>query len=563
MTYDLRPISAPRASGFALRVLTAVVENPVLGTLVAGKMLRDAGVDQLRRTDAGREPLPPTHPVDRAARGSDPDAQEPADVDVLGESGRLGGETVADFRAAYDEGRTDPVEVAERFLDAWKASEARLPPLRAMLRVDPDDVRSQARTCAERLRSGTARGPLEGVPVAVKDEIDQEGHPTTVGTRFLGANAAVGDAEVVRRLRAAGALLVGKAHMHEIGLGVTGLNPHWGAARNPWDPTRATGGSSSGPGAAVASGLCPIAIGADGGGSIRIPAALCGVVGLKPTFGRWSEHGAAPVCWSVAHLGPLARSARDAALVHRIAAGEDPADPNTLGRPAPTLRGVLDGDLAGLRIGVFEPWFEDADREVVARSRELLDRLVERGATVVDVEIPELSLLRAVHLVTIVSEMAAAFAGQVDRDRSAFGHDTRLALALARRLRADDYVQAQRHRERLCAHFARVLVDVHAIATPATGVVAPRLPGGAALSTGLSDLGLTERILRFCQPANVTGLPAISIPADRTPSGLPVGLQLMGRAWDEALLLRVAIVAEEVVDRAAGGGPTVSYRLLG
>lgn len=208
---------------------------------------------------------------------------------------------------------------------------------------------------------------------------------------FLGTSKAKEDAEPVARLRRAGALLIGKANMHEIGMGVTGLNPHHGPARNPYLPNRATGGSSSGSAAAVAAGLCPIAVGADGGGSIRIPASLCGVVGLKPTFSRVSEHGAAPLCWSLAHVGPIAVSARDAALALSVMAGADPKDPHTLGQPPLDFAELERGDLSGLRIGVYWPWFEDAEADVVRLGKQLLETLVEAGAELREIEIGDLA----------------------------------------------------------------------------------------------------------------------------------------------------------------------------
>ncbi|GIW71240.1 MAG: amidase [Planctomycetota bacterium] len=424
---------------------------------------------------------------------------------------------------------------------------------------DPEDVRAQARAATERWRAGTPRGPLDGVPVAIKDEVDLVPYPTTAGTRFFGRRPAARDATSVARLRAAGAVLLGKANMHEIGLGVTGLNPHHGTARNPCDPTRITGGSSSGSAAAVAAGFCPLALGCDGGGSIRIPAALCGVFGLKPTFGRVSEHGAAPICWSVAHIGPIAATARDLALGYLAMAGEDPLDPNTLGQPAPHLQGVGEGGLQGLRLGIYRPWFEDADAEVVARCRELLLALERAGAELRDVEIPELGMVRPVHAVTIALEMASSFALAYRQDRSRFGLDVRLLLALAYACEPTDYVHAQRLRRRICGRFQAALGEVDAIVTPSTAGVAPPVPEDA-LATGESNFETLDRLTRFMTAANLTGLPAITIPAGHAEGGMPVGLQAIGRAWQEHVLLRLAYAAEPAVERRR---PAVHWPLLG
>ena len=570
MAYDLEPLSAPRAAGAKLRTFVALVESGATRALVANKLLRDAGIVAMRAA-ASHEPLeacnpaigrarrePAAEPAGHGAHAPTPDAAAIAARLPDAPADGFRPETAFDFVTAYRGQRLSPVEVAERALDFVAQSEQHEPAMRIFIAQHRDDVLAQAEASAARWKKGQPCGPLDGVPVAIKDELDQQGYGTTVGTRFLGVEPATADAEAVGRLRAAGALLLGKANMHEIGLGVTGLNPHHGSARNPYDPTRATGGSSSGPAAAVSSGLCPLALGADGGGSIRIPASLCGVVGLKPTFGRVSEHGAAELCWSVAHVGPIGATVRDVALGYALIAGPDPKDGNSLHQPPPDFRGLDRHELSGLRLGVYGPWFEHAEPGVVDRCQRVVRALEHAGAEVHEIEIPELALLRTVHLVTIISEMAAAHLDHYRLHRSEYGLDTRLNLALARRLQAFDYVHAQRHRTRLCAHFMRALADVDVIVTPATGRTAPVLPLDA-LRSGESNLVEVDQIMRFAPAPNLTGLPAISVPAGYDDAGLPVGLQLIGRAWHEHVLLRLAAVAEQHVARQP---PKVSYRYL-
>ncbi|MBI4702532.1 MAG: amidase [Deltaproteobacteria bacterium] len=563
MSYDLKPMKAPRAAGSLLHAFVAIVENPVTGSLLADKLLRDAGIHALREIEASGPPLFAPPVFDRVREIADP-AAPPADLRALARQlGPAPGasfrpESAADFQAAYAAGRTSPTRVAERFLEHVGDSEGLEPPMRLFIAQDADDLREQARASTARHTRGEPLGPLDGVPVAVKDELDQRPYPTTVGTSFLGREPVVADAEAVARLRAAGALLVGKTNMHEIGLGVTGLNPHHGAARNPYDPARMTGGSSSGPAATVAAGLCPIAVGADGGGSIRIPAALCGVVGLKPTFGRVSEHGAAPLCWSVAHVGPIAATVRDLALAYAAMAGPDPKDATSLRQPAPGWDGIGQRGLGGIRLGIFRPWFEDAAPAVVEICRHTLDALADAGAKIVEVAIPELGLLRSAHLVTIIAEMAGAHLAHYRRHRADYGADTRLNLALARRLLGYDYVHAQRLRARLCAHFAQVMAEVDAVVTPATACTAPLLAPDA-LHSGESNLEVTDQIMRFAPAGNFTGLPAMSCPAGYDELGLPVGLQLLGRAWEEHVLLRIAGAIEQQVERRE---PRVHYRYL-
>jgi Asp-tRNA(Asn)/Glu-tRNA(Gln) amidotransferase A subunit family amidase len=382
-------------------------------------------------------------------------------------------------------------------------------------------------------------------------------YPTTVGTAFLGKSPATTDATVVARLRAAGALLIGKANMHEIGINVTGLNPHHGTTRNPYNTNHFTGGSSSGSATAVAAGLCPVAIGADGGGSIRIPASFCGVVGLKATYGRVSEFGAAPLDWSIAHVGPLAGSATDAALTYALIAGPDPLDPTSLLQPSPSLAG-WDAPLKGLKIGVYWPWFRHAEAEVVSACESLLRQFESLGCEIREITIPNLEANRIAHTVTITSEMAQAMNATYPQHHHEHGLDVRLNLALARRFTATDYVTAQRIRTRMINHFKAAFQSVDVILTPTTGLAAPAIPADA-LPDGNSDLTTTIEIMRFATAANLTGLPAISFPAGYTNQGLPIGMQAIGRAWDEATLLRLALAAEQLIEHKA---PQVLYQIL-
>ena len=552
MAYDMKPVRAPRLAGASLRALAAIASRPSAGAFVRNQMVKQIGIEEFRTREAGDEspmlrplPIPDGAPADPPAAGELARAAAEIGTSTKGGFRFL---TVSDFAAAYASGELTPLDVARSVLASSDAADGDAPPLRVFIAQDREDLLEQARAATERHRAGRALGPLDGVPVAVKDEVDQRGYPTTVGTRFLGTAPATEDATCVARLRAAGALLIGKANMHELGIGVTGLNPHHGSARNPYDPAHATGGSSSGSAAAVASGLCPVAVGADGGGSVRIPAAFCGLVGLKPTFGRVSEHGAAPLCWSVAHIGPLAGTARDAALAYALMAGADPRDPNTAAQPPVHLDRFGDTDLRGVTLGVFRPWFEDGAPSVVHTCDRMLDALRGMGATVREIELEDLDAVRIAHLVTIAVEMATAQQPYFAKHQRDYGLDVRLNLTLARHLTAVDYVHAQRHRARLLRQFLKVLEGVSAIATPTTACTAPALPADA-LQSGESNMELLSNIMRYAPAANLTGLPAITFPAGYDPDGLPIGFHLMGRPWDEALLLRIAHAAEGTVER--------------
>jgi len=461
-----------------------------------------------------------------------------------GQNGGFHRPTARDYVTAYEEGSITPDQVAEKVIHATRDSDGGNPPLRAFIAQDADDIMGQARASTARYREGNPLGPLDGVPVAVKDELNQAGYPTTVGTSFLGKEVAATDARAVTLLRQAGALLIGKTNMHEIGLGVTGLNPHHGSARNPYDPARATGGSSSGSAAAVSAGLCPIAVGADGGGSIRIPAAFTGVWGLKPTHGRISEHGVADVCWSVAHLGPIAGSLEDLVLGYACMAGPDHDDPVSTLQPEPRFDQLARTDLEGIRLGVFRQWNELALPDVQAACDQLVERLASAGAKVVEITLPELGLVQSSHLATIVTEMATAHQHIYPAHRYDYGLDVRLNLALGRRLTNRDYVHAQRVRTRLSGHFSKALAQVEAIGSPTTGCTAPTLATDA-LNCGESNITVLSIIMLYAQAANLTGFPALSIPAGYDQKGMPVGLHLMGRPWEEDLLLRIGAQAQE------------------
>ncbi len=541
MTYDLKSVALPTLGPGGIRVLNALTGTPVIGTLLVNKLRRDAGLAALTDTPITEAPtfLPML-----------PDAAPflPA-LDARDDDGRAGFRfpTVLDYHDAYRTGMLTPLQVADRFLARWEESESAKVPLRGFISMRRDDILAQARASTERWQAGHPIGPFDGVPIAAKDEIDQAGYVTTIGTTlFEGCAPAAHDSTAVARMRAAGAVMVGKANMHEIGIGVSGFNQHFGSARNPYDDNYHTGGSSAGPGCVVGAGLVPMAIGADGGGSIRLPASFCGVVGLKPTYGRISEFGAAPLCWSVAFLGPLANCARDTALAYAVMAGADPGDPHTVGHPAVDIDDHAPRSLAGVTLGVYWPWFRHAQPDVVAACEHLLEQMCQRGATLVEVEIPELELARVAHLVSITSEMTTGMLPYVRTRFGAFGSETQLNLAMARTSSAVEYVHAQRARTRLIAHVERAFARCDAIITPASGNTAPRVhPTGGAVS----DLGRSMETMRFAYLTNFTGHPAISFPAGYDAAGLPIGLQAIGKAWSERLLLRLAAFADTVVER--------------
>ncbi|MCX6005955.1 MAG: amidase [Chloroflexi bacterium] len=555
--YDLKSVKLPRLTGGQLSFVANAVENAALKAAIMPSMLKTGGIEGFR--SLAPEEAPTVFPI--FFTGKPAETLDGPDLKALDKI--EGGKSAVpyrrsrDYSKAYHDGKISPEDVARHALDAIKQADNGDLKLRPFIAVNEGDVMHQAQASAERWKNKKPLSVLDGVPVAVKDEVDMVPYPTTVGTRFLGKAPAKQDATVVARLRAAGALLLGKANMHEIGINPDGLNVNFGSTRNPFNPKYDTGGSSSGPATAVSAGICPFAVGADGGGSIRVPAALCGIVGLKPTFGRLSEFGAAPLCWSVAHVGPLAATVEDTAISYACMAGPDIKEPNSLHQPAAILDGWNKTDLKGITLGVYKPWFEHASPDVVRVCRGLLEKLEGAGAQIKEITIPGLDTMRIAHVITILGEMSSSMSNYPANMRD-FGAEVRVSLALGREFMANDYLKAQRLRTRAMNTFKDIYKEVDAIITPATAIAAPEVSVKDAAG-GWSDLSSTTEVMRFAFPGNLAGLPAITFPAGYDSLGLPVGMQAMGRWWEENVLLRIAYNAEQLVERRK---PAIMFELL-
>jgi Asp-tRNA(Asn)/Glu-tRNA(Gln) amidotransferase A subunit family amidase len=543
-SYNLKSLKLPRLSGNMLSIFANLIETPFGKLLLLNSLLENGGIPKLRALNV--DDIPTFYPLVKPSS----DNESPVEmIDPVYSEWNLPYPTALDYSQKYQKAEITPLEVAEQVIRNIKSSEQGEQPLRTFVALNRDDLFSQAEAATRRINEGNPLSPIDGVPVAIKDEIDMLPFPTSVGTAFLGKQPANEDSTVAARLRAAGALLVGKTNMHEIGIAPNGMNVHHGTVRNPFDRSCDTGGSSSGSAAAVSAGIVPIAIGADGGGSIRIPATLCGVVGLKPTFGRVSEYGAAQLCWSVAHLGPLTASVYDAALVYSIIAGPDPKDANSLIQPAVTLKGWNTPNLEGLRFGIYPEWNEHADPDVVLGFKEMLSKLEKRGAKIIEIEIPELDEVRISHVVTILSEMAMCMR-VYKAQRKEMAEAVRLSLVLGEEMNSNDYLQAQRYRTRAMAAFEQIFNQVDVILSPGTAKSAQPFPIENP-SLGWSDLSIDTEYMRYVYPGNLTGLPAISFPAGYDSRGMPVGMQAMARHWQEHLLFQVAYNAEQVMERRA------------
>jgi aspartyl-tRNA(Asn)/glutamyl-tRNA(Gln) amidotransferase subunit A len=418
------------------------------------------------------------------------------------------------------------------------------PKLNAILTTTEESARTQAKAADKELAQGADRGPLHGIPIAVKDVFETRGVRTTCGSALFRNHVPNRDAAVVEKLASAGAVLVGKAGMHELAYGITSNNPHFGTIRNPRDPERIPGGSSGGSGAAVASEMVFMAMGSDTGGSIRIPASFCGTVGLKPTSGRVSRYGVMPLDFSLDHMGPLTRSARDAAVTLQAIAGFDPRDETSSQEPVGNYLPDPGCSIRELRIGLPENfYFERLDPDVDTAVRRMAASAESLGARIVALRVPDIESLNAVGRVILLAEASALMEKYIG-DRGQFGPDVLALLDQGRLLPATDYVNAQRLRRMMQGDFARIWSQVDCLFTPTTPMAAPQI---VERTVHLGDLVEDVRLAatRLVRGINVLGLPAISIPCGRDRRGLPVGLQIVGRPFDEALILRVAAALED------------------
>jgi len=427
-------------------------------------------------------------------------------------------------------GRVSPVELVDAYLTRIRAN-ARL---RAFITVDGENAARESRRVAARLARGDRR-PLAGVSIAVKDLFATRGLRTTAGSRILRDWVPEADAMTVSRLRAAGAVILGKANLHEFAYGVTNGNPWWGVARNPWDPTRIPGGSSGGSAIAVVSGLAAGALGSDTGGSIRIPAALCGCVGLKPTYGAIPLEGVFPLGFSLDHAGPLTRTVDDARLLFEILAGRRLS-------PAPAASGLTVGVLRG-------PWLDRVEPGVTERVGAAVDGLRAAGLRVKEVHIPEMEWTPAMQLVTLRAEASAVHARWLRRRSRAYGTDVRLRLRLGMLVSGPEYAAAQRARLKLRDALRQAFSRVDLLALPTTPMVAPPI-GLRSIRWRDGSEPVDGALVRLTQPFNLAGLPALSVPCGRS-LGLPVGLQLVAPWSEESRLLAVG----ELVEKFRPGDP--------
>ena len=442
--------------------------------------------------------------------------------------------TIAELGARYRRRDLSPVEVTGAHLDRIARVD---PKLHAFVTVTAERALAEARAAEAAFARGGTAGPLCGVPVAYKDLYATRGVRTTAGSALLADWVPDRDATCVTRLQDAGCVMLGKLITHEFAFGIQFPGHRFPFARNPWNLGHMPGGSSSGSGAALAAGLAAGSLGSDTGGSIRGPAAFCGIVGLKPTYGRSSRAGVVTLSWTLDHTGPMARTVEDCAYLLQALAGRDPADPASSRAPVDDYRATLRGGVRGLRIGVPREYFhEGVDAEVGRAFEDALATLRGLGATVEDVEIPHIWDAWAFMAIMLVE--AFAYHERDLRERpELYGEVLREKMLAGALITGAEYVQAQRLRSRLRAAMAGVLTRVDLLATPTTPKPAPAFavvhdPGFAFPRSNMA-------------PFNMTGLPALALPCGVAASGLPLSLQLAGRPFDEATVLRAGFAYEQ------------------
>jgi Asp-tRNA(Asn)/Glu-tRNA(Gln) amidotransferase A subunit family amidase len=445
--------------------------------------------------------------------------------------------TIAEASTLISKRELSPVELVESRLQRIERLDGEL---HSFIRVLREPALAAARTAEAEIMAGNLRGPLHGIPIGLKDIYETKGVATTGHSKVLIDHVPQQDATSVRRLTEAGAIVLGKLATHEFAFGGPSFDLPWPPARNPWDTTRFTGGSSSGTGAAVAAGLVLGGTGSDTGGSIRGPAALCGLAGLKPSYGRISRTGILPLAFSLDHAGPMAWTAEDCAIMLGAMAGHDPGDPASADRPVPDYRAALSGDIRGLRIGVIRHFYEDdnpaneATRQAIAAAVQVLEGL---GCSVCEVRLSPLADWAACGILIMLAEGYAIHEATLRERFADYGEAFRDRMALAALIGGGDYVQAVRRRRELVTEFATAMADLDLVITAAAPSEAPAIDA-------VGKFAIFERP-SLTMPFNVTGVPAMSVCCGYTAAGLPLAFQLVGKPFEEATVLKLAHAYEK------------------
>ncbi len=438
-----------------------------------------------------------------------------------------------------------PIELVESHLKRIEETEDQL---NSFITIMADEAIDSAKKATDIIFKRKEIGHLHGIPIGLKDLYDTAGIKTTAGSMIYRDRIPNEDASVVTKLKGEGAIIIGKLQMHEFALGSTSINPHHGPARNPWDRSRITGGSSGGSASSVASGQCKGALGTDTGGSIRIPSGLCGIVGLKPTFGRVSRSGVFPLSWTMDTVGPMTRTVEDSALLLNVLAGFDPQDPGSANVPSENFASDIAGGIEGVKIAVPQEYFYDIiDDEVSKAVQATQEVFIGLGATVEPIKIPALEHSLAISGTIMLAEAASVHDFNLREKPGEIGDDVRLRLTQGALTSASDYIKAQRARTEFNQQIKEALNKFDVLLSPTVPVGAPKI-NEQTITVGNLHQPTLSLLPRLTRPHNICGIPTISIPCGFTQQKTPIGIQIGGRAFDEKLVLRVAHAYESATD---------------
>eukprot|EP01080_Neovahlkampfia_damariscottae_P010303 gene10303-2721_t len=550
--YDIKDLKVPRLAGLKLSILASVVENNLIGPLLCPFLLKDSGTSILDDLVCSKPmTLYPIRKTDlKEKENFEEEFERISKYHSKDDSVFV---SICQFSKAYKDGKTTPLEVAKKIIEQVKESnKGEKYPLRSIINLNEKLLLEQATASTDRYKEGCPLSIFDGVPISIKDEADLIGYPTKLGTKLteFSNNIATEDSSSFKNFRKYGAMFIGKCNMAEIGISTRSLNihPYYQIARNPYNIQHEIGGSSSGSGSSVASGLCPISVGADGGGSIRIPASFCGVFGLKPTSGRVpTEQKTRPVCYSVGVLGPLASTAHDLTLGYMAMSDTSPNAPS-LGLKEIQPQSDDFYSLKGTKIGIHWDYFNDCDPEVATICTSVVNKIYKEiyGGDIIDIKIPLLQITKMSHLVTIAAEMRACMNDVYPSED--FLPESRIPLGLFSHVNSITYIQAQRVRTHMMDEIEEIFKKVDVIITPTISIPPPKIKEDTN-TDGESDSGIVSKIMKYVFIANFTGIPAISIPVGYTKDKVPIGIQIQSKWWNEAQLLKFAYLTEREIKR--------------
>lgn len=434
-----------------------------------------------------------------------------------------------------------PIELVEGYISRIDQVN---PKLNAFVTVTTDEARQAAKMAQDEMRSGKYRGPLHGIPLAIKDIIDTSGIRTTYGSSIFRNNIPEKDATVVSRLKQAGAIILGKTNTHEFALGVTTENVHYGDTKNPWSTDRVPGGSSGGSAAAVATSLCCAALGTDTGGSVRIPAAFCGVVGFKPTYGRVSTTGVFPLATGMDHVGPIARSVTDTAIILQTIAGFDPTDPRSLMTQTPNFREKIEATAEGAKVAISSDLIpKSIDPEIESAYKKAISKIESLGSEIVEKNFKSSVTIERVSTTLLLAEAAVQHSELLEKNSDKYGTNVIDRFRAGQKITTAEYIKARKDNEVICREVELLFKDADFLITPSVQILPPKI-GERRTLIGTEEMDVIPACVRFTRLANLTGIPAITLPYGYSTNGLPLSIQLMAPRLRESELFGLAHALE-------------------